>query len=953
MNLHVISKISTLVLKNVLIFFSLAFLTGSVYGDTGSTYVIDLRCEYFDEPLGIDTPEPRFSWIIKSPKRGFMQSAFEIQVSKQNNFSNSHELFVWNSGKVHSQKSINITYKGKALKSGTTYYWRVRVWDDEGHTSPWSKVASFHMGLLEQSDWKANWIASTDTKDRSPLLRKEFTLKKVKKAFVYVSGIGNYELYLNGKRVGDFVMEPGPSQHERRVLYMTHDVTNYLKSGNNAIGLWLGEGWGAYSVSDSSRFYQKAKAIGPFDRPTAILQLDVILSSGEVQRIITDETWKTSSSPLTYNNFFGGEDYDARLEQPGWNTPHFEKKWEPVLIKKVKAQLSAQLCPPMKVMDVLKPIKKTHPQKNIFVYDFGHVFGGWFRVAVQGESGVRLKIRGSETLGNSKFPQPLNKNLTLNFSRKCFRECQSQYILRGDGIEVYEPKFYYNGFRYLQIETDHPNALDFLSVKGCIIHSSIEQTGYFECSTKILNDIHRMSVGTFKTIFQGLPGGNTNDEKYAWTGDAHLFFGAAVQNFDMAAFWTKWLTDVADAQSMFKSGVVPNVAPHYHKIVKEKPLRATTAAWGAAYPIVAWATYQYFDDERILADHYKGIKRYCDYLTSISRNYLIKGKIGDHNAPGISPQGEYIDQGKPLWTANLAESAYYFRCIHIQSQIAGVLGKKAESLRYAELAEKIKSAFNDKYFDPERKIYRGGTPAPGFFPLQAINLIPLQMGLVPIEYRQTVLNHVINDISKTHNYHLFTGILGSKAMVDVLPKYKYSDVLYKVATQKSFPGWGYMLENGATTLWQHWTGHKGDHAHAMWGVIDEFFLQDLAGIKSPLNDETAIGYKNIVIRPSAVKNMISANASAKSVRGRIVSDWKRDENRFTLKVQIPANSSATICVPRFHFSDYQIKENDKIIWEQEKFIPGTEGIYHGKLNGDYIEFSVGSGRYQFQYEPDI
>lgn len=922
----------------------------------GSVNVADLRCEYLKDPLGIDTPEPRFSWITESNNRGYIQSAYEILVDKSESPFKTGGGIEWSSGKVASRQSTNISYSGNKLESNTTYFWKVRVWDKEGQVSPWSKVASFHMGLLNKVNWNAKWIGDADIDNRSPLMRREFTLKnKIKKAYAYVSGVGNYELYLNGERVGDNIMDPGPSQHEKRLLYTTYDVSDYLKTGENAAGIWLGEGWGAFSVRDSSRFYQKAKASGPFARPMAILQLDIIYQSGRTERIVTDENWKSSASPLTYNNFFGGEDYDARLEQPGWNKTDFEdSRWQAVQIMDVNSEMNAQMIPPMKVMEIIKAIKQTQPQKNIFVYDFGTVFGGWMRIHVNGKKGTRLKIRGSETLGDSKFPQPLNDKLTLNFSRRCFRNCESNYILKGDGQEVYEPRFYFNGFRYLQIESDQPENINSLEVEGCLVFSSLDETGTFSCSDEMLNRIHGCTIMTFKTIFQGLPAGNTNDEKYAWTGDTHLFYEAASQNFDMAAFWTKWLKDVSDAQSMFKSGVVPNVAPHYHRYLdpnkRREPLRTPTASWGAAYPIVAWAVYLYYHDERILSEHYRGIKRWCDYLTSISRGHLVEGAIGDHNAPGISVQENFLSRGKIPETANLVASAYYFRSVQIMSRISEVLGKKDESREYAALAEKIKSAYIQKFFDREKKIYRDGKPEPGFFPLQAVNLIPLQMGLVQEDYRKAVLDHVIKDIRETHDNHLFTGIIGTKAMVDVLPDNNNSELLYEVVTQQTFPGWGYWLENGATTLWQHWTGHKGDLAHAMWSTIDEFFVEDLSGIKSPINGETSSGYDEIKIKPQIPQKLTFASASIKCIKGTISSSWEMEKNKFTFKVEIPANTTATVHVPVFVDSDFTIKEGMNLIWEKGRFYAGTEGIYSGKKQEDFVEFEIGSGRYHFILE---
>jgi alpha-L-rhamnosidase len=930
------------------ILFLSVIITGHASAGLNDASVTDLKCEYLSNPFVIDTPEPRFSWIIESPTRSFVQSAYEIRAADSKENLEAKRSLAWSSGKVVSNQSVNITYDGKKLPSRTTFYWQVRVWDQAGNVSLWSRVASFHMGLLKKSDWTAQWIAATDIDNRSPLLRRSFDLHRpIERALVHVSSIGIYELAINGDRIGEYVLEPGATQNERRTLYTVYDVTDYLQPGKNAVGLWLGEGWGAYTINES-RYMQRAKALGPFDRPKAILQLEVTYASGEREIIASDETWRTSPSPLTYNNFFGGEDYDARLEQPGWSKADFEdSQWRPALVQQVDTQLCAQMIPPMKVMEVLSPVAQSRPKKGVFVYDFGKTFGGWFRISVRGKAGTALKLRGSETLGDDLYARPLTDDVTLNFRHDCFRLCESHYTLNGDGVEVYEPRFYYNGYRYLQIETDQPEAVEIIAVEGRPVYTATDETGAFECSDDTLNQIRQITAQTVKTILQGQPTSNANDEKYGWTGDVHLFYEMTSHIFDMPAFWTKWLRDVADAQSMFDSGVVPNVAPHFHKIKDGAPFRQPTPAWGSAYPIVTWNTYLLYGDKRILREHFATVKLYCDYLTSLSEGNLVKGYIGDHNAPGFTAEGEHIDQSKPLETADLVASAYYYRSAQFVSEIANVLGEEKDRRRYAALAEKIKKAYNERFYDQEKKHYWDKDPLPGFNAMQAANLIPLQMGLVPEKNRTFVADKVIQDIVVAQQYRLFTGIMGTKAAVDVLPDYTGSELLYQVATQKEYPGWGFMLENGATAFWQKWTAHTGDHAHAMWGVIDEFLVETLAGIKSPINGDTSIGYNHIVIKPAVPQKMTFARATVKSIKGRIVSDWEKGEDKFTLAVEIPANTTATVCVPRLSYSTYTIKESGKIVWNQSEFHPGVEGVSSAKATEDYIEFDIGSGNYSF------
>ncbi len=876
---------------------------------------VELKCEYLKNPLGIDVAQPRFSWELKSSRRGQMQSAYQILVASSEEKINANIGDKWDSGKVTSDKSVNIPYEGSTLTSGEKCYWKVRCWDKDGRPGPYSEPATFEMGLLNESDWEGKWIGA-DVSISAPLLRKEFDITKgVKRARVYICGLGWYELYINGEKVGDHVLDPATTDYTKRVLYVTYDVTDYLRIGRNAIGVMLGNGW--YSEPGWKKYG---------DSPRLLMQMNIEFTDGSSMSVSTDETWRVSGGPIIRNDLYGGETYDARLEKPGWKNPNYDDSdWDSAVIKDPPGgKMVSQLMPAIKVNKTIKPVKLTNPKPGVYVYDMGQLFGGWVRIYVKGPRGAKVSIKysarifeDSGLIDKRRHPEPKETDY---------------YILKGDPQgETYEPRFTYHPVRYVQIE-GYPGEPTLEDLEGRVVYSAVDMSGDFHCSNPLLNQIHQNVAWTFTNGLFGIPLDCLHREHWAWT-DPATVAGTLYVRKHMPLFWTKWLNDIKDAQR--EDGTVPDVAPSY-------TTDRSDPAWGGNYPILVWYLYQYYGDKRILEEHYDSMKKWLDYLASIAGNHIVtKGHYGDHMLPGEAPgEEEFISSETPpplIWTG------YYYRDAYILSQVAKILGKPEDAERYSKLAEDIKAAFNREWLNKDTNQYATGS--------QTANLFPLVLGIVPKENEDGVLKNIIEDIMEKHNGHLHTGNTGTTCMIDALTEHGFGDVMYKVATTTTYPGWGYMVRKGATTIWESWGLGNGAESMIMWATIEEFFYNDLAGIKGP--DYYGPGYmtpgfREIEIKPHLLGDLTYVSASIKTVRGMVSSSWKKTDNSLTLEVGIPVNSKAKVSIPKMGLENFGITESGKTIWEDGSYIGGVEGITGGIESNEYVTFDVGSGSYSFK-----
>ncbi len=899
--------------------------------------VTDLRCEYLENPLGIDILQPRFSWHISGDKRGTYQSAYQILVTDKKESLRDGTGNIWDTKKVSSDKLINIVYQGSPLTGDKTYYWCVSIWNQDGEQSEWSEPAIFHTGLFNQAGWKAKWITSVDSSLEAPLFRKEFNIdKQIKSAYAYVSGLGYYELYLNGNKVGDHVLDPAITNYPVRILYSTFDVTGQLKKGVNAAGAWLGNGaFRMRKVKDRYSWESNGLILGS---PCFIMQLNITYTDGTIENIITDNSWKSSGSPITFNNVYGGEDYDGRLEKKGWSSAGYDASdWkQTTLTDGPGGVLQSQLMPPIKVTETIKPVTKTNPQPGVYLFDLGQNFAGWWRMKVKGSEGVTIRIRGAETLNDSLFPKPLQEGDKLSIKQRYHSLVWTDYTLRGNETEVYEPRFFYTGCRYIEVTSDNHKNPESLEIEGRVVRSSLEFNGKFVTSDSLLNRIHRATVWAQMGNTQGYPSDCPHREKGGYTGDGEIIAEASIHDFQMAAFYTKWLNDMRDAQE--ENGRIPNTSPtliggHGGGI-----------AWGSAYILIPMWMYQYYNDTRILEEHYVPMKRYIGYLQNLARTdsnpgepYIINKfgtywlSLGEWCAPGQSDGPNHP----------MVNTYYYYKDVSLLSRIATILGKNEDAIKYQALADTIKNELNKKFFNPLTNLYGNETT------YQTYQLLALSGDIVPEGHREQVFNTVTDDIINTRNGHLNTGIIGTKYLWYVMAHNDRNDLSYSVTKQTTYPGYGYWIKNGATTLWEEWDG-KNSHNHQMFGSVDEFFYKYLAGIRAPTDESTSAGYKHIHIQPYVPEGLSFVEASLETAAGKIESGWQNESGLFQLRVVIPPNSDATVSIQIINGKNVKVSESGKMVWEDGAFVPGNPGITNAALNGDLLTFSTGSGTYKFK-----
>jgi alpha-L-rhamnosidase len=884
--------------------------------------VAKMTCEYVVNPLGVDTPQPRFSWVLEADRRGTLQAAYQVLVAGDEEALEANSSAMWDSGKVGSGRSVNVAYEGTALQSGAAYWWKVRWWDAVGNASPWSDSARFEMGLLNQDDWLGEWIGADGSIEvdagPAPLLRKEFEIaKQVTRARVHISGLGWYELFINGKKVGGHALDPATTDYHKRTLYVTYDVTDDMREGSNAIGVTLGNGW-----------YSEPGRLKYGDSPRLLMQLHVDFADGSTTVIKSDKTWKSAYGPILHNDISVGEVYDARLEKKGWTAPGYdESAWVEVVSKESPGgAMQSQLMPAVKVMETIKPVKLTNPEPGVYVYDMGQLFGGWARLRVKGPRGTRVTI---------KYSARLFEDSGLVDKRRHRETGETDYyILKGEGDEVYEPRFTYHPVRYVQIE-GHPGTPDLHDLEGRVIYSDVDMSGDFECSNPLFNQIHENVVWTLKNGLFGIPLDCLHREHWAWT-DPATITGNLYPRKHMPLFWTKWLNDIADAQH--DDGGVPDVAPSY-------AFNDIDPAWGGNYPILVWYLYQYYGDKRIVAEHYAGMKKWMAYLVSRSQgNLAVEGHFGDHMVPGDVPGNEiFISAESPpplIWTG------YYYRGAVVLSKAAKLLGHTEEAERYMGLADNIKSAFNEKWLDSETGLYADGA--------QTANIFALALEIVPDGKIATVLDGLAQSITERYGGHFHTGNTGTTSMIDKLTELGRGELLYDVVNQTTYPGWGFMVDQGATTIWESWSllSRVGDsESMIMWATIDEFFYHDLAGISAPEYygfTDTAPGYREINIRPHVLGELEYAKASISTVRGVVSSAWKRDGDVLSLHVTLPVNTEATVSVPTIGLKDVAITEGGTEVWTNGNYSAGVEGIKAGANTGEHVQFHVGSGAYDFR-----
>ncbi len=867
--------------------------------------VEQLRCEYLDNPLGIDTPQPRLSWILTSDERGAKQAAFQILVASSEAALKTGQADFWDTGKVASDETAQIRYAGPPPISRQSCFWKVRVWDQAGQPSE-SSPARWEMGLLQPGDWQAKWIArTTDTNSNpAPLLGRAFQVAgKIKQARAYICGLGYYELYLNGEKVGDHLLDPGFTRYDRRALYVTYDVTDQLRSGANAVGVILGNGW----------FNCHTKAVWNFHEapwraaPKLLLHLRVDYIDGRSETIVSDASWKCSTGPIVFDSIYGGETYDARLEKPDWATASYDlSKWEDVKIVEAPAgQLSAQMMPPIKIAQTLKPAKITEPNPGVFIVDVGQNLAGMAELHVEGPAGTRVRMRYGERLSADGT---LDTRDIEQHVKKLGKEQSHQtdtYILKGGGRkESYASRFTYHGFQYVEV-TGFPGKPTLDNFRIRFIHSAVPKAGEFTCSNPLLNRINRAADWAFLSNLQGLPTDCPHREKNGWTGDAQLACEQAQFNFFPVSVHQKWIGDLADEQK--PAGQLPGIVP--------------TSGWGyswgngpaydSAFLLIPWYEYLYYGDTGIFRRHYDGMKRYVDYLTTRSKNGIVNIGLNDW-APW-----------KTKTEAGITDTAYYYVDTKIVAHAAELLGKRDDAQKYNELAASIHAAFNKQFYHADTATYDQGS--------QTALSCALYQGLVAPENKARVLENLVASVEKANN-HIDTGILGAKYLLNALLENGRADVAYRMVAQKDQPSWGWWLEQGGTTLWEQWNGSESRN-HIMYGDVSAWFYKALAGIQP---DPQSPGFKHFFVTPHVVGDLTSARGEYDSIRGKIVSDWQLLNGEFCLTLIIPANTTTTLSLP--------IAGN---VLEGSQPAAKADGVKFLRTEGGRSVFSVESGKYRF------
>lgn len=867
-----------------------------------------LRCEYFTNPLGIDVLKPKLCWQISDARRGARQTAYQIVVSDR-----SGQL--WDSGKVHSDQNIHVIYEGPPLRSRQRCEWKVRIWDQEGKPSEWSEQAWWEMGLLNRSDWVAQWIGSwvvggPRTMAPAPYLRKEFIIDRpVANARLYVTALGLYEFEINGQPVGDYVFAPGRTDYRYRVQYQVYDVTSLLQSGTNAMGAILGDGWYCGHIHSDPRQYYG-------DRPRLFAQLMIDCADGTTRVIATDNTWKTSTGPIRSSDLLMGEDYDARLEMPGWSKPGFDdSKWQAVeIFPDPGIAIVAMRSPPVRRIQELKPISPpVRFNRRRWIFDLGQNMVGRVRIRINGPAGAHIVIRHAEMLDKdgSLYTQALRTARATDY-----------YTKKSDEEEVYEPHFTFHGFRYVEVKgiSGEPTAD---TLRGIVLHSGITPTGSFECSDPLVNRLQQNIVWSQKGNFLEIPTDcPQRDERLGWTGDAQVFIRTAAFNMDVAGFFTKWLRDMADAQG--PDGRIPSVVPDCPSIYGEGG-----PAWADAAIICPWTIWQCYGDRRILEDCWPMMTRFMDFLQANCRNFIRADEHWKWKGYG---DWLSIDAHTPH---DLIGTAFYAYCAKLMSSMAKALRKYDQAEKYQRLFEDVRRAWQKRFIQPDGSIV-GKT--------QTAYVLALHFDLVPAELRPRVMQDLVSDI-ESRGMHLSTGFVGTPYLNQVLTDNGRADVAYALLLQKTCPSWLYPVTQGATTIWERWDGWTQERGfndagmnsynHYAYGAVGAWMYAYVAGIQL---DPDQPGYKHIIICPHIGGGLTCAKASLNCMYGLIESSWQVEGNLLHLNVTIPANTTATIHIPTADVSK---------ITESGQSVTSSVGLKLVRVDGPIAVFDAEAGKYAF------
>lgn len=880
-------------------------------------------------PAVIDVLNPRLSWvnIAEVGERGQLQTAWEIRVAGTKERLLNDKADIWESGKVISSQSMNVHYAGKPLVSRQDCWWQVRTWDKNGKVSEWSEPASWSMGLLTPGEWKAQWIGAPwqgeealpkPTRQRpdeaakekelpppAPFLRKSFKVdKEVLSAKAYVTGLGYFELYLNGEKVSEDVLVPNLTAYgkrpglennnisvadnfrEYRVMYLSYDIKALLKNGDNAIGAILGNGFYNAPINWTQSY----------GSPRFLGQIYITYTDGTEEVITSDQTWKASKGPILMDLVYGGEHYDARLEQPGWFSPGFDdSKWENVAVRKTpEGKMKAHMSPTDRVMEKLAPVKIESLGSGKFRVDFGQEISGWLHLLnVTGDAGRKIDIKYI-------CESPVGAN---------------SYTMKGGSQESYSARFTWFVFREVEI-SNWPGELKPENLIAEAVYSDVKTSGKFESSNELFNKINQIWQ---RSQTDNMHGGIASDcphrERSPYTGDGQVSCITVMHNYDVRAFYTKWIQDILGAQNP-ETGYVPNGAPW-------QPGCGGGVAWGAAMIIMPWEFYLHYGDKEMLRNNYEGMKGYIKYmLTWTNKDGIMFSQAPDTAKPNRWMNlGDWCAPGK-LPADEMVHTFYLWRCADLTAQTAAVLGQTVEASEYKLLAERTRTAFRNKYYDKEKGSYG---PYGG-------NIFALKMG-VPADQYPGVIAALKSDIT-ANNGNLDTGIFGTQFFFELLSENGLHEMAFNAMNKKTQPGYGWWIEQGATTTWEQWNG-SGSRNHPMFGGGIVWFYRVLAGMNT---DPVKPGYQNVIFKPQPAGDVTFASYSNETSFGLAAIDWSKETNSFKLKINVPVGSTSTVYVP---------SSNAKNVIEDGKKIKRKSEVRFLRMEDGYAVFTVGSGNYFF------
>lgn len=875
-----------------------------------------LKCEYLANPIGIDAVNPRISWKINDVSQGACQTAYEIIVGTDSIAVASGKGDIWNSGKTESD-SLCIIYKGNDLMPFTKYYWTVRYWNQNKIISSYAPLSSFETGMISLSNWQGEWISDGQTIDYrpAPYFRQQINVtKKIKSARAYIAAAGLYELYINGEKTGDRILDPMFTRFDRRTLYSTFDITGQLTQGENAVGILLGNGW--YNL--------QSKAVWYFDkapwraRPKFCMDIRITYEDGSARVISTSRSWKTNDSPVIFNSIYTGEQIDNRKQIKGWCYAGFnDSSWKNATLTGSPSQnIVSEQMSPIRIVEELRPVSIKKIDDKTYVYTFPRNIAGITRFKIKGPGGSVIELKhGEKIYANGLVDiETIAKKMTTEPNDPADPFQSDVYILSGDGMETFTPHFSYKGFQFVEVRTSVPLNLNENNLTALVVHSDVAVSGHLKTSNDLLNKILEATNDSYLNNLHGYPTDCPHREKNGWTGDAHIAIETALYGFDGITIYEKWMNDHLDEQ--LPNGTFPNIIPSsgwgYHW--------ANGTDWVSTIAVIPWQIYQFYGDKTLLERTYTALKKYVDLLERRSNNGLINWALGDWSPIRTKSNTEFIS------------SLYFYNDAVILSKSAKLFGKEYDFIYYSTLAEKVKNAINNKFLNQETAIYAGGS--------QTEQSAALFYKVVPEKLTTKVVDNLVKKVHEDNN-HMDVGLLGSKTLFNALSENGQAELAIKLLSQDSYPSFGYFVAKGATTLYEGWNPDKNKIPslnHIMFGECAAWLYKGVAGI---FPDPGAPGFRNIILKPNFVEALYWVEAEHESPFGRIEANWKREKKRIIYKVVVPANSTATLYLPVM---------NAKKWMESEKEITKNKYITEVSESGERMILKLLSGTYKFYAE---